>query len=93
MENFFKRDLYLCRQCKRNIIQELTDIKRLVKNHWHFNYLSSYETITRIITYDQRFRECELAENIRKKENGVIPIKGFGSSDCKCSFHLIYLED
>ena len=47
----------------------------------HFDYLRPYETITRIITYDYRFGECELAENIRKKEAGSIPIK--------CSSYLI----
>jgi len=79
---------------KRNIKQRIERHNKISKkSHWHFDYLRPFGSITRIITYDRRFRECELAENIRKKENGMIPIKGFGSSDCKCSSHLIFIGD
>lgn len=79
---------------KRNLTQRINRHKKVRKKlHWHFDYLRPYGTITRIITYDQRFEECALAENIRKKVAGSIPIKGFGSSDCKCGSHLIYIGD
>ena len=89
----FQKGIYVyAGSAKRNIKQRIERHKKTNKKfHWHFDYLRAYGTITRIITYDDSFRECERAENIRKRENGVIPIKGFDSSDCKCSSHLIYL--
>lgn len=79
---------------KRNIRQRIERYKRVnKKNHWHFDYLRPFGVITRIITYDASFKECDLAENIRKQMNGTLPFNGFGSSDCKCFSHLIFVED
>lgn len=79
---------------KRNINNRIERHKRIdKKQHWHFDYLRPYGIITKIITYDQRLGECQLAENIRKKEKGEILIRRFGSSDCHCSSHLIFVEN
>ncbi|MCQ6275153.1 GIY-YIG nuclease family protein [Bacillus sp. V3B] len=91
----FPKGIYIyVGSAKRNLKQRIERHKKIQKKfHWHFDYLRLYGTITRIITYDRRFGECELAENIRKKENGITKVKGFGSSDCKCDSHLIYIGD
>ena len=89
----FQKGVYVyVGSAKKNIKQRIERHKKTNKKfHWHFDYLRAHGTITRIITYDDSFKECELAENIRKREKAVIPIKGFGSSDCKCRSHLLYL--
>ena len=68
----FQKGIYVyVGSAKRNILQRINRHKEFHKKlHWHFDYLRPYGTITRIITYDHSFGECELAENIRKKENG-----------------------
>ena len=79
---------------KRNIIKRIQRHKDIEKKlQWHFDYLRPFGMITKIITYDERLGERALAEKIRKIEHGTLPIKGFGSSDCKCSSHLIYLKE
>ncbi|KAA9021686.1 GIY-YIG nuclease family protein [Niallia endozanthoxylica] len=91
----FRKGTYIyAGSAKKNIRQRIERHNRINKKiHWHFDYLRPFGIITRIITYDQSFGECELAENIRKQLNGTIPVKGFGSSDCKCVSHLIFVED
>lgn len=88
----FQKGIYIyVGSAKRNILQRINRHKKVEKNtHWHFDYLRPYGTITKIITYDNSFTECGLAEKIRKKVDGVFPVKGFGASDCKCCSHLIY---
>ena len=79
---------------KRNIVKRIQRHKEIEKKlHWHFDYLRPFGIITKIITYDERLGECALAEKIRKIEHGIFPFKGFGSSDCKCYSHLIYLKE
>lgn len=94
MFSFHKGTYIYVGSAQKNIRQRIERHKKINKKiHWHFDYLRPFGIITRIITYDQSFGECELAENIRKQLNGTIPIRGFGSSDCKCISHLILVEN
>ena len=90
----FRKGTYIyVGSAKKNIVNRIhRHIQIDKKLHWHFDYLRPSGMITKIITYDERLGECALAEKIRKKENGVFPIKGFGSSDCRCQSHLIYIQ-
>ena len=92
---FFQKGTYIyVGSAKRNIIKRIQRHKDIEKKlQWHFDYLRPFGMITKIITYNERLGECALAEKIRKVEHGTLPIKGFGSSDCKCSSHLIYLKE
>ena len=94
-EYFFQKGTYIyVGSAKRNIVKRIQRHKEIEKKlHWHFDYLRPFGIITKIITYDERLGECALAEKIRKIEHGTLPIKGFGSSDCKCYSHLIYLKE
>ena len=94
-EYFFQKGTYIyVGSAKRNIVKRIQRHKEIEKRlHWHFDYLRPFGIITKIITYDERLRECALAEKIRKIEHGTLPFKGFGSSDCKCYSHLIYLKE
>lgn len=79
---------------KRNIQARINRHRALDKiKKWHFDYLRPAGTITKIITYGNDLRECELLEKLRKKENGSFPVKGFGSSDCKCYSHLFFIPE
>lgn len=93
-EYLFQKGTYIyVGSAKKNIANRIHRHKQIDKKfHWHFDYLRPYGMITKIITYDRRLGECALAEKIRKEENGVLPIKGFGSSDCRCRSHLIYIQ-
>lgn len=76
---------------KKNIQARINRHLQLEKtNRWHFDYIRPFGYITKIITYEQSIGECSLAEKLRKQVSGVYPIKGFGSSDCRCFSHLIY---
>lgn len=94
-ECFFQKGTYIyVGSAKRNIVKRIQRHKVIEKKlHWHFDYLRPFGIITKIITYNERLGECTLAEKIRKIEQGTFPIKGFGSSDCKCYSHLIYLKE
>ena len=94
-EYFFQKGTYIyVGSAKRNIVKRIQRHKEIEKKlHWHFDYLRPFGIITKIITYDERLGECALAEKIRKIAHGTLPIKGFGSSDCKCYSHLIYLKE
>ncbi|MGJ7921824.1 GIY-YIG nuclease family protein [Neobacillus sp. LXY-4] len=76
---------------KRAILSRLNRHKKPEKvNRWHIDYLRAHCEITKIITYEDTYGECSLAENLRKSKRGTFPIKGFGASDCKCPSHLVF---
>ena len=59
--------------------------------HWHLDYLRAatefYETYA---LFSAERKECEWATMMAKTAAVSEPMKGFGSSDCKCSTHLFY---
>ena len=66
-------------------------LKRHKKNFWHIDYLlkSKNVTIQKVIYAETRKKlECDVASNLKKLLKNTVPIKGFGSSDCKCGAHL-----
>lgn len=79
---------------KKNIVHRIHRHKEIEKKyHWHFDYLRPHGKITKIITYEASITECGLADKIREDLHGTFPVKGFGSSDCKCRSHLIYIGE
>lgn len=91
----FEKGIYIyVGSAKRNIISRIDRHKRVEKKKkWHFDFLRPYGTITKIITYENRFSECGLLEKIRKEVGGSLPIKKFGSTDCRCFSHLIHYKN
>ena len=67
------------------------------KLHWHIDYL----TINRFVKidyieliYTSEKIECELNLQLFSDYNVSVPVKGFGSSDCKCCpAHLVKIVD
>jgi len=63
------------------------------KPHWHIDYLRLKLPFNEVwYTHDHRKRECEWAGLLAGMQGAVIPLPGFGASDCKCMAHLIYFE-
>lgn len=91
---YFEKGIYIyVGSAKRNIVARINRHKQVDKvQKWHFDYLRPYGTVLKIITYETSIGECQLAEKIRKEDGGIFPIKRFGSSDCKCYSHLIYIK-
>lgn len=77
---------------KKNIKSRVNrHIKIDKKKKWHFDFLRPYGEIVEIETYDNSLTECELFEKIKRETNGEVLVKKFGSTDCKCFTHLIYI--
>jgi Uri superfamily endonuclease len=60
--------------------------------HWHIDYL---HTVAELVDtwYAHGLRcEHEWAQSLMQNEAATVPLKGFGSSDCKCATHLFYFK-
>lgn len=69
-------------------------LKRNTCKFWHFDHLKDHVRILQVWwDVDRENRECEILQALLKVEGAQIPIKGFGSSDCRrgCPAHLIWL--
>jgi Uri superfamily endonuclease len=63
------------------------------KKFWHIDYLlDNPRARVMKVFYKKagRSRECKIAKELTKTG---FPVRGFGSSDCKCESHLIKIED
>ena len=64
------------------------------KLHWHIDYLlQEAEVYGALIFLDERRLECRIRSILSQDGSVSIPVKGFGSSDCSCLGHLLYLAD
>ena len=67
--------------------------KRVKKVKWHIDYLTTNSDV-RVVeaaAYDlPKKYECILADMLRGM--GFKPVKGFGSTDCKCISHLYQID-
>ena len=62
------------------------------KLRWHIDYLR--QRVDDVVAYYQPDARSEcLFANELMIAGGEIPMKGFGSSDCKCESHLVYFID
>ncbi|WP_286171713.1 GIY-YIG nuclease family protein [Gracilibacillus phocaeensis] len=63
------------------------------KQRWHIDYLRPFLQMEAVQTYPGAEGECGLFQRLRTKHEGDLPVKGFGSSDCKCYTHLFYVKE
>lgn len=62
------------------------------KLHWHIDYLLRHARITSIRVFPTpRKVECALNRELLKQPGAQVIAKGFGSSDCRCASHLVFL--
>ena len=68
-------------------------LRRDKKLHWHIDYLTAVAGVCQVWWVgDGVHRECLWAQEVL--ERGATAIApGFGSSDCRCPTHLLYVED
>ena len=66
--------------------------RRDKKLHWHIDYLLECAQLVEVWSAAQTGKlECLWAQAALELPGGEIPVPGFGSSDCRCRSHLIYL--
>ena len=88
---WFEPGLYLyVGSAQRNLSARLERHSRSPKPlRWHIDYLSAEASmIGGMIVPGTRERECELASELKRMYELVVP--GFGASDCRCGGHLFY---
>ncbi|MGQ9587854.1 MAG: GIY-YIG nuclease family protein, partial [Thermoplasmata archaeon] len=81
----------------------ISGIEQRVRRHksvtkrmkWHIDYFLRRAEILAIVAIpcDKKGMECEVARALAACEGARISHKGFGSSDCACSSHLMYFGD
>ncbi len=67
-------------------------LRRLKKMRWHVDYLLRYGRITAVKRYGNSQSKFELSRKVESLPGSRVIVPGFGSSDCKCSTHLLYFE-
>jgi len=66
--------------------------RRDKKLHWHIDYLLEHAQLVEVWSAVSTARlECLWAQAARQLPGNETPVPGFGSSDCRCRSHLIYL--
>ncbi|MCF6156375.1 MAG: GIY-YIG nuclease family protein [Candidatus Brocadia sp.] len=69
-------------------------LRQKKKMHWHIDYLLRYGQVVSVCTYTgEKDKECILSRKIGNIKNAVVPVRGFGSSDCSCNSHLYFFQD
>ncbi len=73
-------------------------LRKTKTRHWHIDFLladKNAEVAAVVAAESSTKKECEMNDVIRKTDDATIPIKDFGSSDCrhKCGSHLIYFGE
>ncbi len=86
--------IYTGRASKRlskRIERHLREEKKL---RWHIDYLLEQAQIDRIRVYPGKAtEECSINNDTADALGGIFPVKGFGSSDCRCLSHLMLIPD
>mgnify|MGYP001773815639 CR=1 FL=1 len=74
---------------ENRLARHLRKEKRL---RWHIDYLLQHAQVEGILVVETDERlECELNRWVLSSPNARVIVKGFGSSDCRCPAHLVYL--
>jgi Uri superfamily endonuclease len=68
-------------------------LRKEKKKFWHIDYLLEDPRVKVLKVFYKRAarpEECRIAKELAKKG---FPVRGFGSSDCKCQTHLIKVQE
>jgi len=82
----------------KNLLQRVARHKSRNKlRRWHIDYLTSnknFKIIKIEIFESDKREECQRNASLLENSKAEIPIKRFGSSDCKCCpAHLVYFAE
>ena len=59
--------------------------------HWHIDYFLKKADIREVWVKPDSFDECGTAKKIENQlVDSYVPLKKFGSSDCRCPGHLLF---
>ena len=62
------------------------------KLHWHIDHLLPHAQIVSVtVLYSLERLECVLNRQVMEQPGAQVIVRGFGSSDCRCTAHLVYL--
>lgn len=92
----FPRGFYVYAGSAQNNLEARIErhLRQDKKMRWHIDYLLHYGQVTCVHTYaGEKDAECMLSQKIGNIKNAVIPVSGFGSSDCLCTSHLYFFRD
>lgn len=63
------------------------------KQRWHIDYLREKCTIKEAwICYSEKKLEHQWSSEFSEQIDSLIPLRKFGSTDCKCNSHLFYFK-
>jgi Uri superfamily endonuclease len=63
-----------------------------MRPHWHLDYLRPMAELKEVWYAETKNRlEHHWATAVAKMSGSELPVKGFGSSDCRCISHLFYV--
>ena len=61
--------------------------------HWHIDYLRPHTRLHSVwLSYGGTRDEHEWARAMQKVKGAMIPLRGFGASDCSCPSHLYFFK-
>jgi Uri superfamily endonuclease len=61
--------------------------------HWHIDYLRAHTRFHSVwLNYDGRRHEHEWTGAIHNMKDALVPLPGFGASDCSCPSHLYFFK-
>jgi Uri superfamily endonuclease len=67
-------------------------MRRRKRMRWHIDYLLRYGRVLEVKRYSCDLSECELSRRVEKLPGSRMVVRGFGSSDCRCSTHLFHFR-
>ncbi|GIV15123.1 MAG: hypothetical protein KatS3mg022_0558 [Armatimonadota bacterium] len=75
---------------RARLARHLRKDKRL---RWHIDYLLQHAVVEDIRLFRTRERiECAINQQTLVQSHAQVIARGFGSSDCRCPTHLVYLQ-
>ena len=61
--------------------------------HWHIDYLRPHTRLHSVwLNYDGKRHEHKWAHAIHNVKDAMVPLPGFGTSDCSCPSHLYFFK-
>lgn len=92
--SFPKGDYLYIGSAKRGLSQRLKRHYRLdKKKRWHIDYFRAHALWRKKWTFHERTGECALRRFTADMLNAEYPLRGFGSSDCRCPAHLLKVPE
>jgi Uri superfamily endonuclease len=68
-------------------------LRKNKKHFWHIDYFLKYGKVVDIYLYPENEKtECEINQRALALNNAKLIMPKFGSSDCRCSTHLVYFK-